>query len=258
MIEVKNINQSYTKHGKKKILENINLTVKEKAITALIGSNGAGKSTLLGVMSNLIAPLSGEVLIDGTDIRSIKPCELAKKIAVLKQTQHINIRLTVEDLVEFGRFPHSKGRLNDFDRKKVKESLAYMSLTGLENRYLDELSGGQRQRAFIAMILAQDTPYIFLDEPLNNLDIKYSVEMMKVIRSLVTELGKTVIVVLHDINFASAYADYIVAMKKGRIIGEGHPDQVITKEVLDKVFDHDFNIVSYQGRNTCLYFDCVS
>ncbi|NLM75258.1 MAG: ATP-binding cassette domain-containing protein [Clostridiaceae bacterium] len=258
MIEVKNINQSYTKHGKKKILENINLTVKEKAITALIGSNGAGKSTLLGVMSNLIAPLSGEVLIDGTDIRSIKPCELAKKIAVLKQTQHINIRITVEDLVEFGRFPHSKGRLNDFDRKKVKESLAYMSLTGLENRYLDELSGGQRQRAFIAMILAQDTPYIFLDEPLNNLDIKYSVEMMKVIRSLVTELGKTVIVVLHDINFASAYADYIVAMKKGRIIGEGHPDQVITKEVLDKVFDHDFNIVSYQGRNTCLYFDCVS
>lgn len=258
MIEVKNINQSYTKHGKKKILENINLTVKEKAITALIGSNGAGKSTLLGVMSNLIPPLSGEVLIDGTDIRSIKPCELAKKIAVLKQTQHINIRITVEDLVEFGRFPHSKGRLNDFDRKKVKESLAYMSLTGLENRYLDELSGGQRQRAFIAMILAQDTPYIFLDEPLNNLDIKYSVEMMKVIRSLVTELGKTVIVVLHDINFASAYADYIVAMKKGRIIGEGHPDQVITKEVLDKVFDHDFNIVSYQGRNTCLYFDCVS
>ena len=258
MIEVKNINQSYTKHGKKKILENINLTVKEKAITALIRSNGADKSTLLGAMPNLIAPLSGEVLIDGTDIRSIKPCELAKKIAVLKQTQHINIRLTVEDLVEFGRFPHSKGRLNDFDRKKVKESLAYMSLTGLENRYLDELSGGQRQRAFIAMILAQDTPYIFLDEPLNNLDIKYSVEMMKVIRSLVTELGKTVIVVLHDINFASAYADYIVAMKKGRIIGEGHPDQVITKEVLDKVFDHDFNIVSYQGRNTCLYFDCVS
>lgn len=118
MIEVKNINQSYTKHGKKKILENINLTVKEKAITALIGSNGAGKSTLLGVMSNLIPPLSGEVLIDGTDIRSIKPCELAKKIAVLKQTQHINIRITVEDLVEFGRFPHSRAGLTILTGKR--------------------------------------------------------------------------------------------------------------------------------------------
>ena len=258
MIEVKNINQSYTKHGKKKILENINLVVKEKAITALIGSNGAGKSTLLGVMSNLIPPISGEVLIDGVDIKDIKACELAKKIAILKQTHHINIRLTVKDLVEFGRFPHSGGRLNDFDRKKVKESLVYMNLTGMENRYLDELSGGQRQRAFIAMILAQDTPYIFLDEPLNNLDIKYSVEMMKVIKSLVTELDKTVIVVLHDINFASAYADHIVAMKNGRIISEGSPKQVITKEVLDEVFDHDFNIVSHQGRNACLYFDRVS
>jgi len=258
MIEEKNICQAYIKHRKKKTLENINLSVKKKAITALIGSNGAGKSTLLGVMSNMIPPLSGEVLIDGVNIRTLKPCELAKKIAILKQTHHISIRITVKDLVEFGRFPHSRGRLSDFDRKKVKESIAYMNLTEMEDRYLDELSGGQRQRAFIAMVLAQDTPYIFLDEPLNNLDVKYSVEMMRIIKKLVSELGKTVVVVLHDINFASAYADYIVAMKNGRIIGEGRPEQVITKEVLDEVFDHDFNIVSYQVRNACLYFDRVS
>lgn len=154
MIEVKNLNQSYTKHGKKKTLENINFSVKEKAITALIGPNGAGKSTLLGVIANLIKPLSGTVTIDGVDVRNIKTNELAKKIAILKQTHNINIRITVNDLVEFGRFPHCGGRLTDFDKQKVKESLEYMNLTGLEERYLDELSGGQRQRAFIAMILA--------------------------------------------------------------------------------------------------------
>jgi len=255
MIEVKNLNQSYTKHGKKKTLENINLTVKEKAITALIGPNGAGKSTLLGVMANLIKPLSGMVMINGIDVRNIKTDELAKKLAILKQTHNINIRITVKDLVEFGRFPHCGGRLTDIDKQKVKESLEYMNLAGMEERYLDELSGGQRQRAFIAMILAQDTPYIFLDEPLNNLDIKSSVEMMKIIKSLVTELDKTIVVVLHDINFASAYADYIVAMKNGRIAGEGSMEEMITKEVLDEVFDHDFNIVTHQGRNVCLYFD---
>jgi iron complex transport system ATP-binding protein len=191
------------------------------------------------------------------DIKKIKTSEAAKKIAILKQTHHINIRITVNDLVEFGRFPHCGGRLQDEDKQKVMESLAYMNLSGMEDRYIDELSGGQRQRAFIAMILAQDTPYIFFDEPLNNLDIKYSVEMMKIIKNLVTELGKTVVVVLHDINFASAYADHIVAMKNGRIVSEGSPDQMISKGVLDDVFDHDFNIVTHNGRNACLYFDNV-
>ncbi len=255
MLEVNNIHHSYSKNHHKKTLEAINLVIKEKAITALIGANGAGKSTLLGIMSNLIQPLSGSVTLDGVDIRKIKTSELAKKIAILKQTHSINIRITVKDLVEFGRFPHCGGRLTDLDRQKVNESLAYMNLAGMEDRYLDEISGGQRQRAFIAMILAQDTPYILFDEPLNNLDIKYSVEMMRIISNLVTDLNKTVVVVLHDINFASAYADCIVAMKNGHIVSEGIPERLITKEVLDGVFDHDFNIVTHQGRNACLYFD---
>ncbi len=255
MLEVNNIHHSYSKNYHKKTLEAINLVIKEKAITALIGANGAGKSTLLGIMSNLIQPLSGSVTLDGVDIRKIKTSELAKKIAILKQTHSINIRITVKDLVEFGRFPHCGGRLTDLDRQKVNESLAYMNLAGMEDRYLDEISGGQRQRAFIAMILAQDTPYILFDEPLNNLDIKYSVEMMRIISNLVTDLNKTVVVVLHDINFASAYADCIVAMKNGHIVSEGIPERLITKEVLDGVFDHDFNIVTHQGRNACLYFD---
>jgi iron complex transport system ATP-binding protein len=255
MIEVKNINQSYHKHGRNKTLTDINLVVKENTITALVGANGAGKSTLLGVMTNLIPAMSGKVYLDGVEVGKIKTNEVAKKIAVLRQTHSMSIRITVGDLVEFGRFPHCAGRLRDEDKAKVQEALEYMDLLPLKDRYLDELSGGQRQRAFIAMILAQDTPYIFFDEPLNNLDIKYSVEMMKIIKRLVDDLGKTVIVVLHDINFAAAYAGHIVAMKNGRIISEGPPEEMISKEVLDGVFDHDFHIVSHDGRSVCLYYD---
>ena len=258
MIEVKNLNQSYSRNGHKKTLKNINLAVKEHTVTALIGSNGAGKSTLLSVMANLTPALSGQVLFDGTDIRRIKTGELAKKIAFLKQTQQLSIRITVNDLVEFGRFPYCGGRLSEKDKEKIKEALSYMDMSGLEGKYLDELSGGQRQRAFIAMILAQDTPYIFLDEPLNNLDIKYSVEMMEIIGKLVSELNKTVVIVLHDINFAAAYAGHIVAMKDGQIVGEGGPGKMITKEVLHSVFDYDFHIVKQSGKNVCLYFDTTA
>ena len=254
MIEVKNISQSYTKGGVKN-LDNVSLVVRENAVTALVGANGAGKSTLLGAMSNLVQTLSGEVLLDGVDVRKLKAAEIAKKIAFLKQTQQLSIRITVNDLVEFGRFPHCGGRLKEVDHQKVAEALAYMTITDLRHRFLDELSGGQRQRAFIAMILAQDTPYIFLDEPLNNLDIRYSVEMMKILKKLVSELNKTIVIVMHDINFASAYATHIIAMKDGKILNEGSPDKMITKSVLDPVFNHDFHITDYEGKRICLFFD---
>jgi len=255
MIEVKNVSQSYTKDGSKKTLDNVSLVVQENTITALVGANGAGKSTLLGAMSNIVPIMSGEILLDGEDVQKIKTNEVAKKIAFLKQTQQISIRITVNDLVEFGRFPHCGGRLKDIDKQKVEESLEYMMVGDLRDRFLDELSGGQRQRAFIAMILAQDTPYIFLDEPLNNLDIRYSVEMMKIIKKLVTELGKTIVIVMHDINFAASYAGHIVAMKDGVILNEGDPSMMITKEVLDPVFDHDFHIADHGGKRVCLFFD---
>ena len=129
-----------------------------------------------------------------------------------------------------------------------------MSLQEIQDRFIDELSGGQRQRAYIAMILAQDTKYIFLDEPLNNLDIKYSVEMMLILQKMITELGKTVIIVLHDINFAAAYADEIVAMKDGEIICEGAASEIIDKDTLSAVFDHEFYITDVGGRKVCVYF----
>jgi iron complex transport system ATP-binding protein len=254
MIEVRNVSQSYSKSNDVLTLDNVNLTVKKNTITALVGANGAGKSTLLGAMSNLIPITKGQILLDGEEVPKLKTKTVAKNIAFLKQSHQINIRLSVNDLVEFGRFPHSGGRLKPLDRQKVSEAIDYMSIGNIRDRYLDQLSGGQRQRAFIAMVLAQDTPYVFLDEPLNNLDIKYSVEMMNILRKLVTELGKTIVVVLHDINFAAAYAGHIVAMKNGKILSEGCPTAMISKNVLDPVFDHDFNIADHDGKRVCLYF----
>jgi len=254
MIEVKNVSQSYTKGGRE-ILSNVSLSVKDNTITALVGANGAGKSTLLSVMTNLLPAKGGSVTIDGVDVRSIKTAEVAKRIAFLKQTHQLSIKITVQDLVEYGRFPHCGGRLKDVDKAKVAECIKYMRLEDLADSYLDEISGGQRQRAFIAMILAQDTPYIFLDEPLNNLDIKYSVEMMKIVEELVRDLGKTIVIVLHDINFAAAYAGHIVAMKDGQIYREGTPAEIITEEVLNPVFDHDFHIADHDGKHVCLYYD---
>jgi len=253
MIEVKGISQSYRKDYP--ILKDVNLTIREKTITALVGANGAGKSTLLGVMANNIKPLSGVVYLDGKDVSKIKAKEIAKKISFLRQTHHIAIKITVNDLVEYGRFPHSGGRLGEDCKKAVTSALEYMDLIDMRDRFLSEISGGQRQRAFIAMILAQDTPYIFLDEPLNNLDIRFSVDMMKIIQRLVDELDKTVIVVLHDINFAAAYAGHIVAMKDGEIHGEGKASEIITPKILNPVFDHDFNITEHDGKPVVLCYD---
>ena len=258
MIEVKGINQSYRKDGRNPILKNVNLTIRDNAITALVGANGAGKSTLLGVMANNIKPLSGTVYLDGKDVTKIKAKDIAKQIAFLRQTHQIAIKITVGDLVEYGRFPHSGGRLSDECKKAVTDALDYMDLLDLRDRFLSEISGGQRQRSFIAMILAQDTPYIFLDEPLNNLDIRFSVDMMRIIQRLVDELGKTVIVVLHDINFAAAYAGHVVTMKDGEIYGEGNPSEIITPKMLNPVFDHDFNITEHDGKPVVLCYDMTS
>lgn len=251
MIELKNISQAYGDHA---VLKDVSLNIKEKCITAMIGANGAGKTTLLNAAANLIPVKTGEILIDGKNIHEMKNIDIAKKIAILKQTQHLSLRITVKELVSFGRYPHSKGRLQATDYEKISEAIKYMNLSEIEDRFIDELSGGQRQRAYIAMILAQDTKYVFLDEPLNNLDIKYSVEMMTILQSLVKELDKTVIIVLHDINFAAAFADEIVAMKDGRIIQEGAAQSVIDKQILSTVFEHDFYIADVGNRKVCVYF----
>ncbi|BBU40940.1 MAG: iron ABC transporter ATP-binding protein [Bacillaceae bacterium] len=251
MVEVKNVSKQY---GNKFVVKGVSLKIPKQKITAFIGPNGAGKSTLLSMISRLIKKDDGEILIDGKELGACKSNDLAKKISILKQSNHINLRLTVRELVSFGRFPYSSGRLTKEDQRHVDEAIRYMGLEEIEHKFLDQLSGGQKQRAFIAMVIAQDTEYILLDEPLNNLDMKHSVQIMKMLRKLVDELGKTIVIVLHDINFASVYADYVVAMKDGELVHVGPTDQVIDRSVLKDVYDMDINIQQINNCKICVYF----
>lgn len=251
MIEVQEVSKSY---AGKPVVEKVSLKIRQGSVTSFIGPNGAGKSTLLAMISRLLQKDSGKVLIDGKDISEWKSTELAKKISILKQSNQINLRLTVRELVSFGRFPYSQGKLKKEDWEKVDEAIAYMDLTDLQHKYLDQLSGGQNQRAFIAMVIAQNTEYILLDEPLNNLDMKHSVQIMKVLRRLAEELGKTVIIVIHDINFASCYSDYIVALKDGKIVKEGPTEAIIDNKVLEHIYDMDIPIELVNGNRIGVYF----
>ncbi|MFJ8070312.1 ABC transporter ATP-binding protein [Peribacillus sp. NPDC096447] len=251
MVEVKNL---FKKYNNKTVVEDVSIEIMKGKITSFIGPNGAGKSTVLSMISRLITRDSGEVLIEGKDMGKFNSNELAKKIAILKQANHINIRLTIRELVAFGRFPYSQGKLTKEDWKYVDEAIEYMELSDMQDKFLDQLSGGQQQRAFIAMVIAQNTEYVLLDEPLNNLDMKHSVQIMKVLRRLADELGKTVIIVIHDINFASCYSDYIVALKDGKVVHNGPTEQVINSNVLKEIYDMDIEIQSINDNKICVYF----
>lgn len=236
------------------VLDDVTITLGDQGVTALIGPNGAGKSTMFGLIGRLLVPDAGTVAVDGTDVSAARSQDLAKILAVLRQDNHIAARLTVHDLVEFGRFPHSKGRLTVEDRDQIDRAIAYLDLDGFRERFLDELSGGQRQRAFIAMVLAQDTKYVLLDEPLNNLDLKHMTEIMKLIRRMADELGKRVIVVLHDINFAATHADRIVAMRDGRIVADAASDEVMRPDVLEAVYATPVEVREIDGQRLALYY----
>ena len=250
MIEVKNISKKY---GSKAVVNDVSFQIKRGKITSFIGPNGAGKSTVLGMMSRLLKRDSGEVLIDGKELSQWKTNELAKVLAILKQSNHLSVRLTIRDLVAFGRFPHSQGNLTEVDQAKIDEALHYMQLEDIQDKFLEELSGGQRQRAFIGMVLAQDTDYILLDEPLNNLDMKHSVQIMKMLRRITDELGKTVIIVIHDINFASCYSDEIIALQNGEISVCGTVDEIMQASTLSELYDMDFEVQEINDKKICVY-----
>ncbi|MBU5591518.1 ABC transporter ATP-binding protein [Clostridium sp. MSJ-4] len=251
MIEIKNVTKKY---GNKPVVDDVSLNIEKGKITSFIGPNGAGKSTLLSIISRLISKDGGEVFIDGKEVGHWDNKELAKKISILKQSNHINIRLTIKELVSFGRFPYCEGNLTEEDWKYVDDAIEYLELKDIENKYLDQLSGGQRQRAYIAMVVAQNTEYILLDEPLNSLDMKHSVQIMKILRNLVEELNKTVILVIHDINFASCYSDYIIALKDGVIASQGNTNQIIDKNILSDIYEMDFKIENIEDQRICIYF----
>lgn len=241
------------RYGEKAVLCDVDITIKKNAVTTLIGANGAGKSTLLSILSRLM-PGEGEAFLEGRAVSDFKSTELARKLATLRQTNHVGVRLTVRELVSFGRYPYSQAKLTPRDRELVEQAIGYMEMERYADSFIDQLSGGERQRAFIAMVIAQDTEYILLDEPLNNLDMKHSVQIMRLLRTLVDQHGKTVILVLHDINFASAYSDYIVSLKDGRLLKSGPVDEIITPEALREVYDMDFTIHEADGVRLCSYF----
>ncbi|MFJ5565591.1 ABC transporter ATP-binding protein [Lysinibacillus xylanilyticus] len=252
MIQVKELSKYF---GKKPVIQDVSVDVAPGRITSFIGPNGAGKSTLLSMVSRLLNADTGEVLLDKSDVRRWKSDDFAKRVSILKQSNYMNVRLTIRELVSFGRFPYSKGNLKPEDELKIDEAIQYMNLEDLQHNYLDELSGGQRQRAFIAMVIAQDTDYILLDEPLNNLDMKHSVQIMKILRKLVDELGKTVVIVLHDINFASVYSDHIVALKNGRVVKDGPTNDIINSDALKEIYDMDIPVQEQDGCRICVYFN---
>jgi iron complex transport system ATP-binding protein len=232
----------------------VDLSIPAGGVTALVGPNGAGKSTLLVMIGRLLGMDAGTIEVAGYDIARTQSADLAKILSILRQENHFVTRLTVRQLVGFGRFPHSKGRLTVEDEAIISRSIDFLDLAHLEGRYLDELSGGQRQRAYVAMVLAQDTEYLLLDEPLNNLDMQHSVQMMQLLRRAAAELGRTVVIVLHDINFASHYADHICAVKDGGVVSFGTPDDLMRDEVLTSIFDTEVHVVEGPRGRIAVYY----
>lgn len=250
-MKIKGLTKAYSG---KPVVDTVSFEIPKGKVLSLIGPNGAGKSTVLNMISRLIVRDSGEIHFDGKDITKWKSRDLSKHLAILTQSNHINMKLTIKELVAFGRFPYSGSHITKEDEEMIHKAIAYMELEEIQDRFLDELSGGQRQRAYIAMVIAQDTEYILLDEPTNNLDIYHSSNMMKIVRRLCDELGKTVILVLHEINYASFYSDYICAFVDGKIAKFGTVQEVMTEKTLSEIYRVNFKIQEINGKPLSIYY----
>ncbi len=240
MIEIANAKKLYTDEVK---IGPLNIKIPKAGLTSLIGPNGAGKSTTLLMIGRLLDMDEGLIKVANMDVSESKSEDLAKILTILRQENHFVTRLTVRQLAGFGRFPYSKGRLTKDDEAIISKYIDFLGLTDLENRYLDELSGGQRQRAYVAMVLCQETEYVLLDEPLNNLDVARSVQMMEHLRHAANEFKRTILTVMHDINFAAKYSDRICAMKDGQIAAFGTVEEVMDPELLTDIFETKIEII---------------
>lgn len=232
----------------------VSIDIPSGGITALVGPNGAGKSTLLTMMGRLQAVDAGTITVAGNDLHTTPSKKIAHLLSILRQENHFVTRLTVRQLVGFGRFPYSQGRLTVEDEEHVSAAIDFLNLRDLEHRYLDQLSGGQRQRAYVAMVIAQDTDIMLLDEPLNNLDMKHSVQMMQQLHRAAAELGKTIIIVLHDINFAGHYADWICAMNNGEVSHFAPAKEIMNASILSEVFDTPIKVIDGPGGPLAVYY----
>lgn len=232
-------------YGELAIVNDLNLSIPTGKITALVGANGSGKSTILKTMARLMKPNSGGVLLDGQRIHSLSTKQVAKQVAILPQNPSAPDGLTVAELVTYGRFPHQKGfaTLTSEDKNIVRWAIEVTALADYCDRPVDQLSGGQRQRAWIAMALAQQTEILFLDEPTTFLDMGHQLEVLQLLKKLNREEGRTIVMVVHDLNHASQYAHHMVAIKSGTVVSEGTPFQVMTEAVLREVFAIEADIM---------------
>lgn len=240
MIIIDNARKSYDEVN----IGPLNIEIPKAGLTSLIGPNGAGKSTTLLMIGRLLNMDEGHIKVANLDVTESKSEDLAKILTILRQENHFVTRLTVRQLAGFGRFPYSKGRLTKEDEAIISKYIDFLDLTDLENRYLDELSGGQRQRAYVAMVLCQETEYVLLDEPLNNLDVARSVQMMEHLKHAANEFGRTIVLVVHDINFAAKYSDRICAMKNGQIEAFGTVDEIMDSKILTDIFETKIEIIN--------------
>ncbi|WP_308636557.1 ABC transporter ATP-binding protein [Paenibacillus silvisoli] len=227
------------------IVENLNIMIPKGKITALVGANGSGKSTILKTMARLMSPSAGTVLLDGKSIHKQSTKEVAKQLAILPQNPTAPDGLTVSELVSYGRFPYQKGfgSLSKEDRSVIQWSVEKTGMTEFADRPIDRLSGGQRQRAWIAMALAQQTEMLFLDEPTTFLDMTHQLEVLELLQHLNETAGRTIVMVVHDLNHASRYAQHMIAIKSGKVVGEGSPVAVMSKDILREVFSIEADII---------------
>ena len=234
-IQIKNLSVAYENNT---IIEDMNLSIPKGKISIIIGGNGCGKSTLLKTISRVNKPSRGEIFIHGKDIKKIKEKDIAKEVAFLPQGPVCPSGLTVRELVAYGRFPHQKmiGGLNTHDKEMIDWAIEQTGLSEFADKEVENLSGGQRQRAWIAMTLAQETEMIMLDEPTTYLDLSYQLEVLEILERLNKEKKITVVIVLHEINNAFRFADNIIGLRKGKVICEGKPIDVITKETLKAIY----------------------
>ncbi|ASK28088.1 ABC transporter ATP-binding protein [Neisseria chenwenguii] len=235
MFQIQNLTLSYQD---KTIINDISFTLPEQQITVFIGANGCGKSTLLKAVAGQLPPKHGEILLHSKNVYRYPGKALAQQLAMLAQTSSAAENISVAQLVRYGRYPYHSlvSRWTDEDEKQVQRAMRLTQTDHLADNLLDNLSGGQRQRAWIAMALAQDTPYLFLDEPTTYLDLNYQIELLDLLKNLNRKQNKTIVMVLHDLNLAARYADCIISLKNGKLLAQGAPQEVITAENVETVF----------------------
>ncbi|MCI4138435.1 ABC transporter ATP-binding protein [Bacillus vallismortis] len=248
-------------YGDRVIVEDLNISVPKGKITTLIGPNGCGKSTILKTMSRIMRSHTGAVYLNGKAIHKMPTKDIAKDMAILPQTPEAPSGLTVYELVSYGRFPHQSGfgRLHDEDRRIIKWALEETGMAEYAERPIEALSGGQRQRVWIAMALAQGTELLLLDEPTTYLDLAHQLEILQLLDRLNKEQGRTILMVIHDLNHAARFSHYMIALKKGAVIKEGTALEVMTPDILKQVFQIDAEIVTDPRTNkpVCLTYDLI-